>query len=146
VVEGDQNVVVLDFDVAESFGQQAGNSGMWVMNPTVRATDFAVTGGVALTLDLTDGVALPSDTLTLADFSAALDKGGDVITVPFADADGDGTFTVDFQYLAPATYPIDLVAPDGVAVETDVTLPLDVAVESGTEAPMPLVITAATDG
>ena len=144
VVDGDQNIVVLDFDVAESFGQQAGNSGMWVMRPTVRATDLAFTGEVAVSLALADSVALPSDTLSLADFSASLDKGGDVLTVPFADADGDGTFTVDFLYLAPATYPIDLVAPEGVAVETDVALPLDVTVGSGEATPAALVITAAT--
>ena len=40
-VDGDQEIILLDFDVAESFGHQAGGSGRWVLRPVVRATDFA---------------------------------------------------------------------------------------------------------
>lgn len=144
-VDDDQNIVLLDFDVAESFGHQAGNSGMWVMHPVVHATDLAFTGEVELELALDDGITLPSDTLTLADFSASLDKGGDVLTVPFGDADGNGAFTVDFRYLVPGLYPIDLIAPAGIAVTTDVMLPLGVTVESGEAAQASIVITSATD-
>src|SRR5690606_24595367 len=32
-VDGDDNAVLIDFNVAESFGHQAGNSGKWVMHP-----------------------------------------------------------------------------------------------------------------
>lgn len=38
LAEGDETVVV-DFDVADTFGQQAGNSGMWVMHPSLKTTD-----------------------------------------------------------------------------------------------------------
>lgn len=142
-IEDEEQVVLLDFDVAESFGHPAGNSGMWVMRPVVRATDLAFTGTVALTLTLDDGVELPSDTLTLADFSAALDKDGEIIEVPFSDEDGDGLYAVEFQYLAPATYPVDLVAPEGVTVETDVTFPLDMLIESAGTDEADIVITSA---
>jgi len=142
-IDSDENIVLIDFDVAESFGREAGNSGMWVMRPVVRATDLSFTGTAALSLALEDGVELPGD-LTLADFSASLDKGGDVLVVPFTDEDGDGLYAIDFRYLPPAAYPIDLVAPEGVAVETDVVLPLDVLVESGDATAAAIVITSAT--
>lgn len=40
VVVGDDDVVtlVIDFDVAQSFGKAAGNSGRWVMSPVITAT------------------------------------------------------------------------------------------------------------
>jgi len=141
-IESDENIVLIDFDVAESFGRPAGNSGMWVMRPVVRATDLAFTGTAALTLTLDDGVTLP-DGLTLADFSASLDKGGDVLTVPFTDEDGDGLYAVDFRYLAPDTYPVDLVTPEGLTVETDIDLPLDLLIESGGTDDADIVITSA---
>jgi len=141
-IANEEQVVLLDFNVAESFGQQAGQSGMWVMRPVVRATDLAFTGTAALTLALDDGVTLPED-VTLADFAASLDKNGEIIEVPFADADEDGLYSVEFRYLPPATYPVNLIAPEGVTVETDVTLPLDVLIESGGTADADIVITSA---
>lgn len=33
-----ETALLLDFDVSESFGRQAGNSGLWVMQPVIRAT------------------------------------------------------------------------------------------------------------
>lgn len=38
VIEGEEESVLVDFDVAQSFGKQAGNSGLWVMHPTITAT------------------------------------------------------------------------------------------------------------
>lgn len=32
---GEELALVLDFDIAQSFGHKAGNSGMWVMHPTI---------------------------------------------------------------------------------------------------------------
>ena len=47
--------LVLDFDVAQSFGRQAGASGMWVMKPTITSSTLAV-GSVegTVTIDSTD--------------------------------------------------------------------------------------------
>ena len=39
-LEGNSNILLVDFDVAQSFGHQAGGSGRWVMHPVVMATDF----------------------------------------------------------------------------------------------------------
>jgi hypothetical protein len=38
VLEGTEEQVVVDFDVSESYGQQAGGSGMWVMSPSLKGT------------------------------------------------------------------------------------------------------------
>jgi hypothetical protein len=141
-IADEEQIVLIDFNVAESFGQQAGNSGMWVMRPVVRATDLAFTGTAALTLALDNGVTLPED-VTLADFAASLDKNGEIIEVPFAGEDEDGLYSVEFRYLPPATYPVNLIAPEGVTVETDVTLPLDVLIESGGTADAAIVVTSA---
>jgi hypothetical protein len=37
VTEGEEQSVLVDFDVSQSFGKQAGNSGRWVMHPTITA-------------------------------------------------------------------------------------------------------------
>lgn len=144
VVEGGQNIVLIDFDVADSFGKQAGQSGKWVMRPSIKATDLQVTGSASVDIALADTVTLPSDTLSLADFSAALDKGGDVIEVPFADADGDGVYSAEFIYLAPGSYPVNIVSPDSVTVTTDPVLPIEISVESNGTAEAALTITEAS--
>ncbi len=37
-LDGGESVLLLDFDVAQTFGHRAGNSGRWVMHPVVHAT------------------------------------------------------------------------------------------------------------
>ena len=143
-IEGDQNIVLLDFDVTESYGRQAGNSGMWVMHPVVHASDLAFTGGVSVSLVLDDDVTLP-DGVTLADFSAELDKGGDVLSIAFADLDEDDIYTVDFLYLAPGLYPLGIAAPEGLTITTDVELPIDVSALSGTVEDVAIVITSVVE-
>ncbi|MGD2068983.1 MAG: DUF4382 domain-containing protein [Gemmatimonadota bacterium] len=64
--------VVLDFDVAQSFGHRAGKSGRWIMHPVIHATVFAdedgdgevgdeVTGGASIegTVSAASGVTIP---------------------------------------------------------------------------------------
>ncbi|MCH7639060.1 MAG: DUF4382 domain-containing protein, partial [Bacteroidetes bacterium] len=143
-IEGDQNIVLLDFDVTESYGRQAGNSGMWVMHPVVHASDLAFTGGVSVSLVLDDDVTLPEG-VTLADFSAELDKGGDVLSIPFTDLDGDSVYTVDFLYLAPGLYPMGIAAPEGLTITTDPALPFDVSALSGTVEEVAIVITSVVE-
>jgi hypothetical protein len=143
-IDGDQTIVLIDFDVAESFGRAAGNSGMWVMRPVVRATDLAFTGGADVTLLLADDLDLPAG-LTLADFSAELDKDGETLSVPFADADGDGFYAVDFLYLVPGTYPVTVAAPEGLTITTDVALPFDLPILSGASGDMTVTITSVVE-
>ncbi|HUF26143.1 MAG TPA: DUF4382 domain-containing protein [Gemmatimonadaceae bacterium] len=44
---GDEWTVLVDFDVSQSFGHQAGLSGNWVMHPVILATEFASSGSLA---------------------------------------------------------------------------------------------------
>lgn len=46
-LDGAATILVLDFDVHQSFGQQAGRSGMWVMHPVVVASVLETSGGIA---------------------------------------------------------------------------------------------------
>lgn len=54
-VESGETGLLLDFDVAQSFGRQAGASGMWVMKPTITSSTLAV-GSVEGTVSV-DGEA-----------------------------------------------------------------------------------------
>lgn len=38
-VDGNAQTLLVDFDVSQSFGQQAGESGSWVMHPVIQATE-----------------------------------------------------------------------------------------------------------
>jgi hypothetical protein len=39
-IDGAQTILLVDFDVEQSFGQQAGQSGMWVMHPVVTGAEI----------------------------------------------------------------------------------------------------------
>ena len=130
-VSGDRNIVLIDFDVAESFGHQAGNSGKWVMHPVMRATEVDLSGSLDVTLVVADTVDLPG-AMTADSFSIQLDS-----EPPVTVLDG----TAGFDFLLPATYSVSLVAPEGVQVVTDPTLPLDVVVGSAQDADVTITIT-----
>jgi hypothetical protein len=128
-----QEVVLIDFDVAQSFGHQAGNSGRWVMTPVIKGAHFELASSVEATLALADGVTLPevdSTQLTLADFGAQLvDAAGNTKEAAFQEV--DGVFTARFPYLMPdASYQLSLKVPAGATVATDLTLPIDVTTVS----------------
>lgn len=145
-VNGGQKIVLVDFNVAQSFGHQAGNSGMWVMHPVVKATDFEVTGGVSVSLDTADTVTLPTvhDTaVTLGDFNAVLTASdGTTRTLAFAD-DGSGHFTAQFQYVAPGDYSVDVTGPSTIVFTTDPAHPAPVTVSQNGTASMAFTITSA---
>ncbi|HUF13633.1 MAG TPA: DUF4382 domain-containing protein [Longimicrobiales bacterium] len=132
-ITSSQKIVLLDFVVSESFGQQAGMSGSWVMHPVIRATEMQFSGSLTVDVALAAGVTLPGAT-TLADFQVQLDD-----EAPVALVDGSASF----QYLVPGTYSVDLIAPEGVAVTTDVALPASVDIASGADATLALVVTSA---
>lgn len=144
---GTQKILVVDFDVSQSFGHDAGGSGGWVMHPVVTGGDIEATGSVHTTVQLGTGVTLPdlnNSATTLAQFSAVLVQGTDTVaTVPLADGDADGVFTADFQFLAPGTYLLSLAPPTGInGVTTDPATPLSVDVPSGQDLTAALTVTA----
>lgn len=141
-VTGPQKIVVIDFNVSQSFGQDAGNSGRWVMHPVIQGADIQATGSVAVSLTLGNGVTLPQvngTQITLADFSATL--GGETQAL---DANGQATF----QFVVPGTYPLSFTGPAGVTFVTDpvatTATPIQVVVASGQGASASATITSAT--
>jgi len=53
--------VTIDFDVAQSFGHETGNSGKWIMHPVLRATTASTpTGRITGNVTLATGVAVPA--------------------------------------------------------------------------------------
>lgn len=108
-LEGDSNILLVDFDVAQSFGQQAGGSGRWVMHPVVHATDFQATGALSGDVVLAEGVTLPATC-----GGAAVDLTSFVPQATFGDlvlsgsTDAEGAFS--FPFVAPGTYTLGYAA------------------------------------
>ncbi|HYO56457.1 DUF4382 domain-containing protein [Archangium sp.] len=147
-VEGEQKVILVDFDVAQSFGHQAGNSGRWVMTPVIKAAEITFSGTVTVTLTKADGVTLPSSDgrpLTLADFQATLTNAGNSTeTVSFTDANGDGVFEAQFHYLIPGDFSAAIVGPSGVTFTTNPASPRPVSVGSGKQVSVAFTLTSAS--
>ncbi len=144
-IEGGQQVLLLDFDVEDSFGREAGNSGRWVMTPVIHSSEVGLTVGVLATLSAEEGT-LPEG-FTLGDFSATLDPvGTDSSRVAFTDADEDGTFEASFRFLTPETDPFELRlnGPDGLNFTVTPTSPRSVLPASGETAEVDWVIESAS--
>lgn len=133
-VAGDQNVLLVDFDVSQSFGRQAGASGMWVMEPVVIATEVQLTGSIDVSVTLADTVDLPGD-VAVDSFDVQIGEEPAIDIV-----DGSATF----RFLVPGTYSVRLIAPEGVSVTTDPVLPADVDVGSGEVEELEVTITGAS--
>jgi hypothetical protein len=118
-VTSDQKIVFIDFDVAQSFGKKAGNSGQWVMDPTILGIDLTFSATVNVTVELASGILLPSG-ITFEDFTASLDGEDQALA-----ADG----TASFLFVVPGAYPLDLEPPTGVTITTTPELLLDLTVD-----------------
>ena len=139
----ESKVVLVDFDVAQSFGHVAGSSGAWVMHPVVKATELELSGNVVATLKLAEGVTLPGTT-TLADFSAVLtSSSGSAKTLPLQDA-GGGTFSAAFRFLLPGAYTLDFTGPAGLTFTVTPATPAAVTVGSGQQTELDFTLTSAT--
>lgn len=132
-VDGKAKVLLVDFDVAASFGKAAGNSGQWVMEPVVRASDIELTGGIRLVLEVASGVSFPPVAglpVSLGDLVLRLEsESGAETLLPLGVAGNNAT--AEFGYLFPGTYTVDLLAPGGIELTTTPTLPFQVEVGSG---------------
>lgn len=147
-IEGDQRILLVDFDVAQSFGHIAGGSGRWVMHPVVHATDFVATGTLTATLRPAQGVTLPTinnHLVTLGEFKAALsNSAGSREEIPMTDTNGDGVYEAIFRFLVPGAYSLDLVAPSTINFVTTPARPLAVQVGSGATGTSDFTLTSAT--
>jgi hypothetical protein len=140
----DETIVLIDFDVQESFGHEAGNSGKWVLHPVIRATDVTFGGHVLAELQLGSGVVLPQlggQDITLAAFTARLTPadGGAARNLTLADTDGDDVFEAMFKGIAPGNYNLTFVPPEGLVGTFDPPLPRSVTVVAKETATVPVV-------
>ena len=144
-ITGTQKILVVDFDVSQSFGHDAGGSAMWVLHPVVTGADIQATGSIHTSVQLGAGVTLPN-AATLGQLSAVLVSGASdtVGVVALSDSAGTAVFIADFTFLSPASYTLSLKLPLTVAsVTTNPATPEVVVVTSGQQATAALTVTAA---
>jgi hypothetical protein len=117
-VEEGAAAMVLDFDVSQSFGHKAGNSGKWVMHPVIHGTlvgdadgdgdvldDLGLANSISGTVALADGVTFPTcataglrgfpDFIPTAASTDLLDGEGQPMVWSGTVAE-DGTFLIGF--------------------------------------------------
>lgn len=144
VVDGNAQILLLDFDVSQSFGQQAGMSGSWVMTPVINAEDISLSGIITVELTVAADVDLAGMGASLADFEASLDT--ETVPLAFEDLDEDGVFTAVFLYLLPGDHEVTVELQDGISFDftLDPASPENVTVSSGGEASVAFEVTAAS--
>ena len=143
-VDGDQEVILLDFLVDESFFKQAGNSNQYVLTPVIRGANVTLTGGFDVALSDPDDV-LDGTGFTPADFNVTMTPAeGDVETEAFLDDDEDGLFTADFDFeTAGQEYTFLLEGPDGLEFTVEPAEEQTLDLESGETLDLEWVLTSA---
>jgi hypothetical protein len=135
-IDAEATVMLVDFDVKQSFGKEAGNSGKWVMSPVVTATELGFSGSLKVTLAKDAALTLPSingTPVTLGQFKATLTKtGGAPQEAVLTDANNDGTFEATFPYVAAGDYTVDFLPPTGLTqFTTNPARPAPVTIVAG---------------
>lgn len=128
-----RTIVLLDFNVAESFGHEAGNSNMWVMTPVVRATEFELSSNVTVNVALADTVTLP-DTVALTDFAISIDGEPGLLI----EADGSTLL----RYLVSGERTIEILPPAGFVITTDPATPYTFDLAADTDLTLNFTITS----
>jgi uncharacterized surface anchored protein len=114
VPDGEDVTLIVDFDVQQSFGHVAGNSGQWVMHPVIKATGATLTGSIQVTLTPSQNVAtIPTDAVFTATITPA--SGGDAIPV---DLTADNGFKATVNFLAPGDYSVSVTQAVPIANST----------------------------
>jgi hypothetical protein len=138
----ESKVLLVDFDVSQSFGHVAGASGAWVMHPVMTATELQLSGTVNVTLKLAPEVTLPAPA-TLGQFSAVLTNlAGSAKTLALTDA-GGGAFGASFKFLLPGSYTLGFTAPGALSFTTSPAVPAPVTVAPGQATEADFVLTSA---
>lgn len=154
VVGAKARIVLVDFNVQQSFGHVAGHSGMWVMHPVATATDFELTGTVNVTL--TPAASPPVTIPAGATFRATLTFPDGTTTKSLPLAADAGAYKASFAYLVPGDYTIAFGATSTTATTPPATIayacttspstspPATVAVASGQATAADFDLTALT--
>lgn len=145
-IEDDAKILVLDFDVTQSFGREAGLSSVWVMNPLINGSDFEASGTISGTVSLAEGLSLPvcggDAEASLSDFvpmasSADVEKSGNV--------DAEGTYKISF--VEPGdwdlSYAAEVTFDNGETLSFSADHPATVSVGSGAVASADFTVTEA---
>lgn len=145
--EQEQKVILVDFDVAQSFGHQAGGSGRWVMSPVIKGADLEFSSNVVVSLSLGAGVTLPvvgDAQVSLSAFNAVLvNAEGSREPLAFSDADGNGTYEANFKYLIPGAFQVEIQGPAGVGFTTNPSIPASVTATGGAQSNVAFTLTSA---
>lgn len=146
-LENDATILVVDFDVSQSFGHQAGNSGKWVMHPVLHATEVGFSGGIGGTVAAAEGVALPACGGAATDLTLFVPRATAGGTTVSGITRADGTFTI--APVSPATYTLGFADVVGFSNGDTLTFaasanPASVSVGSGGSASAAYTVTAAT--
>ena len=125
-LEAASTILMLDFNVPESFGHEAGASGAFVMRPTITSSTVELSGNVVGDVVVEDLTALPDlcgdEDVTVEDF------------VPRAVLTSDetvsqtGAVTADDQDGAQGSYAIDFLAEGDYRMESE---PVEFALDGG---------------
>lgn len=143
VVKAESKVLLVDFDVQQSFGHDAGSSGSWVMHPVVKADDILLSGNVVATLGRVSSLA-SFDPLPLGSFTAVLTNGdGSVKILPFVPEGAGTTARATFSYLLPGAYGVAVTAPTGPRTfDVEPATSVAATVGSGTDTFVPFMVTS----
>ncbi|WP_164020185.1 DUF4382 domain-containing protein [Pyxidicoccus trucidator] len=146
-IEGEQKILLVDFDVAQSFGKEAGGSGRWVMSPVIKAAEVTASGSLNVTLAKASDVTLPvvdDHQVTLGDFRAVMiNAAGSREELALVDSNGDGTFEATFKFLIPGTFSLSVAGPEGVSFTTSPGAPVTVELGSGRDLTQAFTLTDA---
>jgi len=151
-LEAGAHLIILDFDVADSFGHATGQPG-WVMHPVIHAAELGFTGSVSGTVTLASGVTIPECPLgTPRDLTSFVPQ---AVAQTLTDDSGpitvttavlvDGTFS--FPYLHPDAYDFGYISSVDFGTSTltfVATAPGIVDVTSGSAHEVEYTITSAT--
>lgn len=131
-LESESTVMTVDFDVSQSFGHQAGNSGRWIMHPVVHATSVGFAGGISGAVGVAQGVALPTCGGAPVAVTAFVPQ-ATVGTETFSSAVGtDGRYRIT---VAPGTYTMGYASALSFANGDSLTVAAAPSVASATVAP-----------
>jgi len=159
-LEGGAHLIVLDFDVSQSFGHPTGQLTDWVMHPVILGADLGFTGGVSGTVDVerdTNGDPLvtipecpagtPRDLTAFVPGAVAqtlTDGVGDPLTAT-TTVRADSSFS--FPYLSPDEWDLGYVGDielSGYTLTFTADAPGIVDVTSGADSQVEYTITSAT--
>lgn len=106
-IQGSQKILLLDFNVSESFGHDASTSDQWILHPVMIASDFEATGTIQGKVSLNTQLgSLPDcpagSPRSVQDFVPTATLATDANAVSSGVVGTDSTYSM--QFLAPGNY------------------------------------------